>query len=189
MEKDIHGLEALETTKQQQVKDIIMQFQDVFQNTPGVADIPAYHLDTGQATPVARKPYRPALHWNDKIEEELLTQRIIQHSDSPWSSPIMAVPKPGGAVRLCVDFRAVNQLTLPDRYPLPRIDDLIGKVSAASYLTTLDLYLSKGYHQIALTDETKPKTAFICHKGKYQYTIGFLLGSAMPLPIFRNTWI
>lgn len=80
----------------------------------------------------------------------------------------MAVPKPEGAVRLCVDFRAVNQLTLPDRYPLPRIDDLIGKVSAARYLTTLDL--SKGYHQIALTDETKPKTAFICHKGKYQYT-------------------
>ena len=74
MEKDIHGLENLETTKQQQVKDIIMQFQDVFQNIPGVADIPAS---------VAKKPYRPALHWKDKIDEgiqELLTQGIIQHS-------------------------------------------------------------------------------------------------------------
>ena len=57
MEKDIHGLENLETTKQQQVKDIIMQFQDVFQNMPGVADIPAS---------VAKKPYHPALHWKDK---------------------------------------------------------------------------------------------------------------------------
>ena len=66
-----------------------------------------------------------------------------------------------------MDFRAVNQLTLPDNYPLPRIDDLLATVSSAKFLTTLDL--TQGYHQIELTTETIPKTAFISHCGKFEY--------------------
>lgn len=79
----------------------------------------------------------------------------------------MAVPKKTGDVRICIDFRAINQLTTPDNYPLPRIDDLLAIVSSANYLTTLDL--TQGYHQIELTPSTIPKTAFIAHCGKFEY--------------------
>lgn len=150
--------------------DIILKYSDVFNEVPEIADIPAYHLDTGTSPPVVRKPYRPPLLLKPKIEEEieeLLSLGIIEPSSSPWSSPIIPVPKPGGAVRLCIDFRGVNQLTSQDTYPLPRIDDLLAHVSAAKYLTTLDL--SKGYHQIPLDQETREKIAFVCHKGKFQY--------------------
>lgn len=80
----------------------------------------------------------------------------------------MAVPKKTGDIRICIDFRAVNALTTPNTYPLPRIDNLLATVSAAMYLTTLDL--TKGYHQIRMTEESIPKTAFITHSGKYEYT-------------------
>ena len=143
---------------------------DVFSTIPGVADLPPYKLDTGDTPPISRKPYRPSLQWKTKLEQEiqsLLDHGIIRHSTSPWSSPIMAVPKKNGDVRLCVDFRALNKVTAPDNYPLPRIDDLLATVSKAKYLTTLDL--TKGYHQIALEPSTIPKTAFTSHCGKYEY--------------------
>ena len=62
----------------------------------------------------------------------------------------------------------MNEQTLQDTYPLPRVDDLLAQVSAKQFLTTLDL--TKGYHQVPLTPETKEKTAFVCHRGKFQYT-------------------
>lgn len=79
---------------------------------------------------------------------------MMAPSRSPWSSPVMAVPKPDGSVCVCVDFRAINKHTKLDRYPLPRIDELFAKVGKAPFLTTLDL--SKGYHQVLLAEDTIP---------------------------------
>ena len=79
----------------------------------------------------------------------------------------LAQSKKNGDIRLCVDFWALNKVTAPDNYPLPRIDDLLATVSKAKYLTTLDL--TKGYHQIALEPSTIPKTAFTSHCRKYEY--------------------
>ena len=168
--RDVKGIEHLEQTQRDQLLRLVTNYSDVFSDTPGVATLPAYDLDTGQTTPICRKPYRPALQWKPKIEQELqnlLDAGIIRPSSSPWSSPIMAVPKKTGDVRICIDFRAINQITTPDNYPLPRIDDLLAIVSSANYLTTLDL--TQGYHQIELTPSTIPKTAFIAHCGKFEY--------------------
>ena len=112
---DIKGIEHLEQTQKDQLLKLVTNYSDVFSDTPGVAALPAYNLDTGQATPICRKPYRPALQWKPKIEQELqnlLDAGIIRPSSSPWSSPIMAVPKKTGDVRIFVDFRAINQLTV-----------------------------------------------------------------------------
>lgn len=157
---DIKGAEHLDKQQHQQLTALLTDFAD---DIPDAADLPTYHLDTGQAQPVCRKPYRPALYWKKKIEDELQelhSNGIIRHSNSPWLSPIMAVPKKTGNVRICVDFRAINSLTLPDNYPLPRIDDLVATVSSATYLTTLDL--SKGYHQVKLTQDTIQKNSLYC---------------------------
>ena len=93
---------------------------------------------------------------------------MIQPSQLPWSSPAITVPKKNGEVRLCVDFRSINRVTLPVSYPLPRIDELLAAVSNATYLTSLGL--TQGYHQVKLSPETVPKTAFTTHCGKFEYT-------------------
>ena len=179
-DKDIKGIQQLDPTQQQQIMSLIQSYLDTFSSIPGVADIPPFHLDTGQASPVSKRPYRPALAWKPKIVEEiksLLKDGIIRPSNSPWSSPLMAIPKKTGDIRICIDFRAVNALTTPDNYPLPRTDDLLASASAASFLTTLDL--TKGYHQVQLTPKSIPKTAFITFNGKYEYTrLPFWLSNA-----------
>ena len=147
------------------------QLQEAFNSEPEEASLQAYDLQTEHKKPVVRKPYRPPLNLKPSIDREidqLLKLGIIQPSTSPWSSPVIPVPKKDGSVRLCVDFRWVNEHTLQDTYPLPRVDDLLAQVSAKQFLTTLDL--TKGYHQVPLTPETKEKTAFVCHRRKFQYT-------------------
>ena len=70
---------------------------------------------------------------------ELLDSGAIQPSSSPWGAPVLFVKKPDGSLRFCVDYRALNQLTVKDRYPLPRSDDLIDQLAGAKYFTSLDL--------------------------------------------------
>ena len=118
------------------------QLQEAFNSEPEEASLQAYDLQTEHKKPVVRKPYRPPLNLKPSIDREidqLLKLGIIQPSTSPWSSPVIPVPKKDGSVRLCVDFRWVNEHTLQDTYPLPRVDDLLAQVSAKQFLTTLDL--------------------------------------------------
>ena len=71
--------------------------------------------------------------------DEMLRMGIITHSDSPLASPIVIVPKPDGSIRLCVDYRRVNSLTVPDPFPLPRVEVLVDKLGQANYLTKVDM--------------------------------------------------
>ena len=167
----LRGIDTQPKEYQQQVMQLTHQLQEAFNSEPEEASLQAYDLQTQHKKPVVRKPYRPPLNLKPSVDREidqLLKLGIIQPSTSPWSSPVIPVPKKDGSVRLCVDFRLVNEHTLQDTYPLPRVDDLLAQVSAKQFLTTLDL--TKGYHQVPLTPETKEKTAFVCHRGKFQYT-------------------
>lgn len=116
--------------------------------------------------PINQKNYRlPQLH-KDVINEtvqELLDNNIIEHSNSPWNSPLLVVDKKGGPDgqkkhRVVVDFRKLNSQTIGDAYPLPRIDDILDQLSQAKYFTTLDL--ASGYHQVLIHEEDREKTAF-----------------------------
>lgn len=73
-----------------------------------------------------------------------------------------------GELRMCIDYRMLNRLTIPDNYPLPRIDELLEKVVGAKFITTLDL--AKGYYQVPLAETTIPKTVFVTPEGKYEFT-------------------
>ena len=81
----------------------------------------------------------------------------------------MLVRKPDGNLRLCVDYRSINKDTILDRYPLPCVDELLDAIGnqKVMYFTTLDLM--RGYHQVKMAEESKEKTAFVCHRGLYQY--------------------
>ena len=124
-----------------------------------------------KGSPIKQRPYRQPLTKRIVVEEEIekmLKSGVIQPSESPWASPITLVPKKTGEVRFCVDYRKINNITEKDAYPLPNIQEIFDTLGGASVFTTLDL--RSGYWQIDMDAESIPKTAFVCHKGLYEFT-------------------
>uniref|UniRef100_A0A8R1EJ67 RNA-directed DNA polymerase n=1 Tax=Caenorhabditis japonica TaxID=281687 RepID=A0A8R1EJ67_CAEJA len=98
----------------------------------------------------------------------LLESKRIVESDTPWISPIVLVPKKNGSVRVCLDFRKLNEVTIPDNYPLPRIDSIIEKVGGSKFYSSLDM--ANGYLQLKLDKESQYKCGFTTEDKVYSYT-------------------
>ena len=131
------------------------------------------HIDTlPGARPRAARQYRLSPIEKAELEKQiqhLLDMGWIQPSVSPWASSILFAPKPGGKLRLCIDYRYLNENTVKNTYPLPRIDTLLDQLQGHKYFTALDL--ASGYHQIRMACDSQPKTAFRTPDGLYQWTV------------------
>ena len=99
--------------------------------------------------------------------DEMLAQNIIRPSSSPWCSPITLVPKSSGEYRFCVNYRKLNSVTVKDSFPLPLIQDIFDQLQGARVFTCLNL--KAAYNQISVSEQDIPKTAFICHRGLFEY--------------------
>ena len=149
-----------------QLQKLLKEYEDLFpeklpKGRPTKRDIEfEINLEEG-ATPPSKPPYRLSPKEYEELQaqiEELLEQGHIQPSTSPYGAPVLFVPKKDGRWRMCVDYRALNKQTIRDKYPLPRIDDLLDRLGRAKHFSTLDL--ASGYHQIAVKASDIPKTAF-----------------------------
>ncbi|KAF5786109.1 putative nucleotidyltransferase, Ribonuclease H [Helianthus annuus] len=122
--------------------------------------------------PVARAPYRLAPTEMKELRtqlDDLVAKGFIRPSSSPWGAPILFVKKKDGSMRLCIDYRELNKVTIKNRYPLPRIDDLFDQLQGASYFSKIDL--RSGYHQLKVKDEDVHKTAFRTRYGHYEFLV------------------
>ncbi|WVZ76388.1 hypothetical protein U9M48_024365 [Paspalum notatum var. saurae] len=122
--------------------------------------------------PIAKRQYRVAPKEQGLIKEnidELLGKGFIRPSSSPWAFPVLFVDKKDGTRRMCVDYRALNDVTIKNIYPLPRIDDLFDQLQGACVFSKIDL--RSGYHQLKIHPSDIPKTAFITRFGLYEYTV------------------
>ncbi|GJX96335.1 putative reverse transcriptase domain-containing protein [Tanacetum coccineum] len=124
------------------------------------------------AAPVARAPYRLAPSEIKELSEqlqELSDKGFIRPSSSPWGAPVMFVKKKDGSFQICIDYRALNKLTVKNRYPLPRIDDLFDQLQGSSVYSKTDL--RSGYHQLRVREQDIPKTAFRTRYGHYEFQV------------------
>lgn len=122
------------------------------------------------SNPVSYNPYRLSESHKQKLKDiigELLENNIIRESTSPYASPIILVPKPNGELRLCVDYRKINSITVKQKWPIPLIDEQIDKLANFKYFTLIDLF--SGYYQIPMAGDSVAKTAFITPEGHYEY--------------------
>ncbi|GJZ48849.1 putative reverse transcriptase domain-containing protein [Tanacetum coccineum] len=128
--------------------------------------------DKVRRTPCSRAPYRLAPSEMKELSEqlkELSDKGFIRPSSSPWGAPVLFVKKKDGSFRMCIDYRELNKLTVKNRYPLPRIDDLFDQLQGSSVYSKIDL--RSGYHQLRVREEDIPKTAFRTRYGHYEFQV------------------
>nr|GEX93452.1 putative reverse transcriptase domain-containing protein [Tanacetum cinerariifolium] len=164
------------TTLPSQNIHVVREFPDVFPeelpSLPPVRQV-EFQIDliTG-TTPIARAPYRLAPSEMQELSnqlQELADRGFIRPSTSPWGAPVLFVKKKDGSFRMCIDYRELNKLTVKNRYPLPRIDDLFDQLQGLSIYSKIDL--RSGYHQLRVRDKDIPKTAFRTRYGHYEFQV------------------
>lgn len=155
---------------------IVREYKDVF-----LEDLPGLPLDRQLeftinlipgAPPVSKAPYRmsPKELQELKVQlQELLNKGFIRPSVSPWSAPILFVKKKDGSLRMCIYYRELNKLTIKNKYPLPRIEDLFDQLKKTSVFSKIDLRF--GYHQVKIKESDVPKTAFRTRYGHYEFVV------------------
>jgi hypothetical protein len=158
---------------------VVSEFPDVFpDDLPGMPPDRniEFSIDVLPGTaPIAKRPYRMAPVEHEEVKktiDELLAKGYIRRSFSPWAFPVLLVEKKDGAKRMCVDYRDPNAVTIKNKHPLPRIEDLFDQLQGACVFSKIDL--RSGYHQLKIRFEDIPKTAFSC---KYNMNI---------LPLFNT---
>ena len=137
----------------------------------GKCSILKHKIDTGFAAPIRQQMRRTPKGFEHEEEQYLkdqLESGVVVPSSSAWSSPVCLVRKKDGSVRWCIDYRKLNDVTVKDAYPLPRIDSCLDCLASAKLFSTLDL--QSGYWQLNLEEKDRCKTAFITKYGLYEYT-------------------
>ncbi|GJS22147.1 putative reverse transcriptase domain-containing protein [Tanacetum coccineum] len=154
------------------VRDFPEVFLDDLTGLPPVREI-EFHIDLiPGALPVVKSPYHLAPSKMQELSnqlKELQEKGFIRPSHSPWGALVLFVKKKDGALRMCIDYRELNKLTIKNRYPLPRIDDLFDQLQGACCFSKIDL--RSGYHQLRVRDEDIPKTAFRTRYGHFEFTV------------------
>ena len=174
---------VLTDTQKKELRDLLLEFYQVWavdNMNPHRTHVLEFTIPTGDAKPTQARPYRVSIKENAYIAEQvkqMLKNGIIRPSNSPWSSPVVLAPKPGGGIRFCVDYRAVNRLLPDDRRPLPLIQDILDSLNGAQFFSSLDL--ASAYWAVPINEDDKKKTAFVIQSGLFEFeTMPFGLKNA-----------
>ncbi|GJP57976.1 hypothetical protein CLOP_g19892 [Closterium sp. NIES-67] len=161
----------------EKIKDLLKEFQDILpDDLPN--ELPPYRthqheiVEEPGSKPTFRAPYRLSsteLTDMKKLIEYLVAKGLIQPSTSPYGAPVLFTPKPDGRLRMCIDYRARYKQTIKNKYPIPRIDELLDQLRGATVFSKLDL--RSEYWQIRMADNSIHKTAFRTRYGSYEYLV------------------
>lgn len=161
----------MSSAQKKQVAKLLKKYGKTFsasENDLGRTGITKHKITTGNTPPV-KQPMR-RIHMQDEVDrqiDEMLDNDIIQPSTSPWASGVVLVQKKDGTKRFCIDYRRLNDVTVKDAYPLPRIDESLDQLAGSKWFSCLDL--SAGYWQVEVAPEDKQKTAFVTRRGLFEF--------------------
>lgn len=168
------SIQHLNKTEAAEIAKLLLDYQNIFAKNNldiGVFNGNIKHeIDTGNAKPVKQRLRRNPLHFEKEEEEQLkqmLKQNVIQESNSEWASSPVLVRKKDGSLRYCIDYRAVNKLTVKDAFPLPNIESCSDALGENLYMSTLDMPAS--YWQLQINEQDRHKTAFITKYGQFEH--------------------
>ena len=164
--------EKRELTDEQRrtLEELIRKNKKVVNPNPGLCRVAGARIETAEAKPINLPLRRTSPAQRIEIEKqvkELLELGMIKPSTSPWAAGIVMAPKPDGSWRFCVDYRMLNQVTVRDSYPLPRVDEYLHAMEGNTWFSVMDL--NSGFWQIPLHPEDSKKTAFLSHAGLYEW--------------------
>ncbi|WMV45580.1 hypothetical protein MTR67_038965 [Solanum verrucosum] len=151
---------------------LVQCLSESVENLPGVP--PEREIDLGidllpETQPISIPPYRMAPAELKEQLKDLLEKGFIRPSHFPWGAPVLFVKKKDGSLRMCIDYRQLNRVTVKNRYPLPRIDDLFDQLHGASHFSKIDL--RSGYHQMKVRECDILRTAFRTRYGHYEFVV------------------
>ena len=169
----VSGLDVSSSAKTR-FRDLLRKYSGVFAldpNAPDKARVPGHTIDLQPGTkPVHSPPYRYPPHKIIEIMKQVREKEqagLIQPSASPFAAPVVLAAKHDGTWRFCVNYRDLNKVTVPDKFPLPRIDTILDKLGGNMFFSTMDL--ASGFYQIEVAEEDRAKTAFITPEGLYEW--------------------
>ncbi|GJY59217.1 putative reverse transcriptase domain-containing protein [Tanacetum coccineum] len=154
------------------VRDFSEVFLDDLSGLPPIGEIKFRIELVPGSIPVVKSPYLLAPFEMEELSgqlKELQDKGFIRPSSSPWGAPVLFVKKKDGSFRMCIDYRELNKLTIKNRYPLPRINDLFDQLQGSQYFSKIDL--RSIYHQLRVPADDIPKTAFRTRYGHFEFTI------------------
>jgi hypothetical protein len=155
---------------------VVCEYPDVFSSDysglPSQREVEFGIECVPNTNPISKAPYRMALSKLKELKEqlqELLDKGFIRPSISLWGAPALFVKKKDGSMRMCINYRELNKVTIKNRYPLSRIDDLLDQLQGARVFSKVDL--RSGYHQVRVKEEDIPKTTFRTRYGHYEFLV------------------
>ena len=166
--------DKLSEQQKENIQKLLEEYKNLFTTStkPTQTAKVQHTIEVENHKPINCQPARVGFKERGYIESQIVDMKanqIIQDSKSPWASRIVLVRKKDGGVRFCVDYRSLNQITVKDVYPLPRINDSLSILSKAKYFSTLDMFA--GYWQIPMDPKSREKTAFITDSGLYEFLV------------------
>ncbi|KAL8563286.1 hypothetical protein ACOMHN_058784 [Nucella lapillus] len=172
--RDVSLHEGLSGDKKEEARRLLRQFSESLTDKPGKTTLETYTVELTTKQPVHVKAYPIPYATRQVVEEEvekMLELGVIEPSRSPYSAPVVIVRKKSGEHRFCVDYRRLNNVTKVDAEVIPNVEDLFAQISTpkSKYFTRIDL--SKGYWQIALSEDSKEATAFSTPTGLFQWRV------------------
>lgn len=165
--------EAVSETDKARLLELLQRYRKCFAfslDELGCTDVTQMKIELNSDRPVVYRPYRLSHHEREKVRtmvDDMLEAGIIRESVSNYASPIILVRKKDGNLRMCIDYRMLNSVTVKERYPMPIIDDEVCRLAGQAWFITLDLM--SGYYQVPIMEEHKHLTAFVTPDGQYEF--------------------
>ncbi|GBN60390.1 Retrovirus-related Pol polyprotein from transposon 297, partial [Araneus ventricosus] len=150
----LENLEGINEKQRTTMKELLQEFQNLLPTSDsdvGRCNMTQHRINTGNHPPIKQYPRLLPLGKKEEAErlvKEMVDNGIIEESSGPWPSPIVLIKKKDGSTRFCVDYRNLNEITIKDSYPLPRIDDTLDALNGSQWFSTLDL--KSGYWRVEI---------------------------------------